>query len=75
MAMMPVGHFGEGEIRLSERLATSEKMPRIKKLVLDSVGADAGDADIQLHQESNERWLLDPMTDWRKSNTKTTHRR
>lgn len=64
-AVMPVSHFELGEIRLSEQLTTSEKMLRIKKLVLDSVGANAGDAEILLHQESNERWLLDPVTDWR----------
>ena len=35
--MMPVSNFGVGEIRLSERFTTVEKMLRIKKLVLDSV--------------------------------------
>ena len=64
-AMMPVSHFSVGEICLSERLTTSEKMIRIKSLVLDSVGSNAADAEILLHQESNERWLLDLVTDWR----------
>ena len=60
-AMMPVSHFGGGrEISLSERLTDAEKEIRIKKLVLDSVGANAGDAEVLLHQESNESWLLDP---------------
>ena len=63
--MMPVSHFGVGEIRTSERFTTSQKMIRIKRLVLDSGGANAGDTEIVLHQESNEKWLLDPVTDWR----------
>ena len=32
--------------------------------MLDSVGASAGDAEILLHQESNERWILDPGPEW-----------
>lgn len=43
-AMMPVSLFGVGEISLSERLTDAEKEIRIKELVLDSVGANAGDA-------------------------------
>ena len=58
--MMPVSHFGVGEIELSERLTDAQKEIRIKKLVLDNLGASAGDAEIPLHQESNERWILDP---------------
>ena len=48
-AMMPVGHFDVGEIRMSERLTTAENIIKIKKLVLDSVGANAGDAEVLLH--------------------------
>ena len=33
-------------------------------MVLDSLGASAGDAEILLHQESNERWTLDPGPEW-----------
>ena len=62
--MMPVSHFGVRETRMSERLTTSEKMIRIKKLVLDSAGADASADEVLLHQVSNERWLLDPGLDW-----------
>ena len=63
-AMMPVSHFGVGEIELSERLTDAQKEIRIKKLVLDSLGASAGDAEILLHVESNERWTLDPVPAW-----------
>ena len=63
-AMMPVSHFGVGEVQLSERLTSAQKEIRIKKMVLDSLGASAGDAEILLHQESNERWLLDPGPEW-----------
>ena len=63
-AWMPVSHFGVGEIELSERLTAAEKQIRIKKLVLDSVGADAGDAEVLLHQESSQHWLLDPSPEW-----------
>ena len=55
--MMPVSHFGVGEVQLSERLTSAQKEIRIKKMVLDSLGANAGDAEILLHIESNERWL------------------
>ena len=64
MAMMPVSLFGAGTISLSERLTDAVKEIRIKKLVLESVGANAGDVEVLLHQESNERWLLDPGPDW-----------
>ena len=63
-AMMPVNHFCVGEIRMSERLSGAEKKIRIKKLVLGSVGAGAGAAEVLLHQESNERWILEPGPDW-----------
>ena len=43
-AMMPVSQFGVGEISLSERFTAAQKEIRIKKLVLDSLGASAGDA-------------------------------
>jgi hypothetical protein len=59
-AMMPVSQFGVGEILLSDVLTDSQKQIRVQKLVLDGLGANAGDAEILLHQESNERWLLDP---------------
>ena len=52
-AMMPVGLFGVGTISLSERLTDAENEIRIEKLVLDSVGADAGAAEVLLHQWSN----------------------
>jgi hypothetical protein len=63
--MMPISHFGVGEIRLSERYTNAEKEIRIKKLVLDSVEATPdADGHILLHQESNERWYLDASRDW-----------
>ena len=62
-ATMPVSHFGVAEISLSEGLSDAENI-RIKKLAQDSVKADAGDAKTLLHQESNERWILDPSADW-----------
>ena len=37
-AMMPVSHFGVGEVQLSERLTSAQKEIRIKKMVLDSLG-------------------------------------
>ena len=62
--MMPVSHFGVGEIELSERLTDAQKEIRIKQLVLNSLGASAGDTEILLHVESNERWTLDPGPEW-----------
>jgi hypothetical protein len=72
--MMPVSQFGVGEIRLSTRYSAAEKRTRIKKLVLDSLGASASDGEILLHQESNERWLLDPGPAWQISTLEVIER-